>query len=62
MNVNERETKTEYMRRYRAAKGGASDADRANARAANKAATWVRHHRPELWRELLDEAWRYIRP
>jgi len=61
-DVQIRAARTEYMRRYRTRKGGAADADRAQHRARTLAIKWIRHHRPELWQQFLDEAWQHIRP
>lgn len=46
---------------YRASRGGLSDADKAQNRANNAALKWVKHNKPELWQQLLADAWKQIR-
>ena len=48
-------TSAQYMRAYRARHGGSSPSDKATRRASSAAASWVRHHHPEVWRQLLAD-------
>jgi hypothetical protein len=47
---------TEYMREYRARKGGRTDADRAVSRAMAAAVRMIREECPDIWHDLLREA------